>query len=122
MKHLVLWLAGAVVVGAWALFLFGYISVWLALIGTFSGAFLAAWNLDRTGRGAAALRRIDQHRPEFFGRSSAGGWEVPTAYIDHPDGGGAPPGVAQYDEEGLKRDLETGDVDSGRSRGHDPAP
>lgn len=34
---------------------------------------------------------IDRNRPSFHGESKT--WTIPTPYIDHPDGGGTPPGV-----------------------------
>lgn len=35
--------------------------------------------------------QFDRNRGDFHGEEST--WSTPTPYIDHPDGGGTPPGV-----------------------------
>jgi hypothetical protein len=122
MREPVLWLALLIIVGAWVLFLLGVVVIWIALIATIGGGLLLGWNLDRTGRGARALRHVDQNRPDFYGESGAGSWAVPTAYIDHRSGTGPPPGVEPYDEERVARDIGERGVSSGPSRDSDEAP
>ncbi|MEO8510841.1 MAG: hypothetical protein ABI534_06315 [Chloroflexota bacterium] len=53
----------------------------------------AAWRFDRARNAAGGLPYKGSNRPDFYGQSSDASWDVPTAYIDHPDGGGTPPGV-----------------------------
>jgi len=122
MRDPVVWLALLIIVGTWGLFLFGVIDIWITLPASFGSALLLAWNLDRTGRGAAALERLDQNRPDFYGQSGGEGWSVPTAYIDHPTGTGPPPGVEQYDEAAVERLLTDRGESSTTQRDSDPAP
>ena len=79
------------------------LSLALALVAILIILGVAAWRLDRAhGAGAGAPYR-DENRPDFYGRSSASSWEVPTAYIDHPSGAGEPPGVDRGDERPPRR-------------------
>jgi hypothetical protein len=79
------------------------LSLPLALVAILVILGVAAWRLDRArGAGAVAPYR-DENRPDFYGRSSASSWEVPTAYIDHPSGAGEPPGVDRRDERPPRR-------------------
>lgn len=41
---------------------------------------------------------FDPNRPNLYGHSSGQNWQPPTPYIDHPEGGGAPPGVDRGDD------------------------
>lgn len=96
------WIIVLVVVGAWALTALGYLSIWVALLATLGVALLGAWNLDRVpGRGRRAVR--DENRPELFVPMANQTWQVPTSYIDHKTGSGAPPGVEAYDEDHVDR-------------------
>lgn len=71
----------------------------LAGFGLIVVALLAAVGIgDRVDRGRqrgrhAAAEHFDEHRGQLFGHSSEASWDTPQAYIDHPDGGGVPPGV-----------------------------
>ncbi len=47
--------------------------------------------------------KMPRWRGDFHGRSSQHRWEVPTAYIDQPTGGGPPPGVQRGDERPPRR-------------------
>ena len=75
----------------------------VAGLGILAVLLLAAWRFDSArGPGAPAPYK-DANRPDFYGRSGTSHWEVPTAYIDHPDGGGEPPGVDRGDEPAARR-------------------
>lgn len=76
--------AMAAVYAGWLPFLWALGIVLLVLL-------FAAWRLDRSRGARTAVR--DPNRPDFYGQSSDSSWDVPTPYIDHPDGGGTPPGV-----------------------------
>lgn len=56
---------------------------------------LAGWWFDRTRRreGRAPYEDRRPYRADFHGESSEFGHMPPTPYIDHPTGGGPPPGV-----------------------------
>ena len=56
----------------------------------------AAWRFDRTRSGAGGMPYRGSNRPDFYGESSDGAWDVPTPSIDHPAGGGTPPGVDRH--------------------------
>lgn len=72
------------------------ISILLALVGILVVVGFAAWRFD-LGRGtSASIGAMDANRPTFHGDAST--WQVPTPYIDHPTGGGEPPGVDRGDE------------------------
>ncbi len=70
----------------------------LAGLGILVMLLVAGWRFDRARRPGAPAPYRDANRPDFYGRSSTSHWEVPTPYIDHPDGGGEPPGVDRGDE------------------------
>jgi Short repeat of unknown function (DUF308) len=74
----------------------GVVAMVLALVGL---AAFGEWRDKPRQRGihnpAAAF---DPNKPNLYGRSSESHWEPPTPYIDHPDGGGAPPGVDRGDD------------------------
>ena len=53
----------------------------------------AAWRFDRARSASGGAPYRGSNRPDFYGQSSDASWDVPTPYIDHPDGGGTPPGV-----------------------------
>ena len=71
----------------------------IAIIVTLAAAFIGAWNFDRRG-----VRRLGGHydvnKANFFAPMNNQTWQIPTAYIDHPSGGGPPPGE-QLDREDL---------------------
>lgn len=75
----------------------------VALGGILAVLLAAGWRLDRSRGAGAPAPFKDANRPDFYGRSSERNWEVPTAYIDHPDGGGEPPGVDRGDEPAARR-------------------
>ena len=56
---------------------------------------LAGWLFDRARRREGRAPYVDRrpYRADFHGESSEFGHMPPTPYIDHPTGGGAPPGV-----------------------------
>lgn len=54
---------------------------------------IAAWRFDRARSASGGMPYRGSNRPDFYGGSSEASWDVPTPYIDHPDGGGTPPGV-----------------------------
>jgi hypothetical protein len=66
---------------------------------------LAAWWFDRTRRREGRDEYVDRrpYRPDFHGESSEIGHMPPTPYIDHPTGGGPPPGVERGDERPPRR-------------------
>jgi hypothetical protein len=55
----------------------------------------AGWWFDRTRRREGRAPYVDRrpYRPDFHGESTEFGHMPPTPYIDHPTGGGPPPGV-----------------------------
>ena len=61
----------------------------------FAIALLAAIWFDRSRRREGRAAYVDRrpYRPDFHGESSEVGHMPPTPYIDHPTGGGPPPGV-----------------------------
>jgi len=79
------------------------VPILVALVGILAVILYAAWRLDRARSTGARAPYLDANRPDFYGRASESRWEVPTAYIDHPDGGGAPPGVDRGDDPGPGR-------------------
>jgi len=79
------------------------ISLPLALVAIVVVIGVAAWRLDRSRSAGPTAPYLDEHRPDFYGRSSASTWEVPTAYIDHRTGAGEPPGVNRGDEPAERR-------------------
>jgi hypothetical protein len=106
------WLVFGVTVGVWALGFFGYVSLVVAVVVTLFAAFFGAWYLDRTRRNKTVYV-TDPNRPEFYAPLENVTWQVPTSYIDHRTGGGAPPGVERYDEQGVEKML--GDRDTGEA-------
>lgn len=64
---------------------------------------IIAWWFDRGRAPGAPTPYLDANRPDFYGRSGDSSWEVPTPYIDHPTGGGEPPGVDRGDEPAPRR-------------------
>ena len=86
----------AVLASAVALLALGAIS-WLGallviLVGLMA-AVVVGERLDRSrqhGRHDPAAH-FDRNRGDFHGEQAS--WTTPTPYIDHPDGGGTPPGV-----------------------------
>jgi len=116
----VVWVAVLIVVASWVLVAARVLEWWVPFVVTSAAIVLGAWWLDRTGRGTRASARLDPNRPDFYGPMASGGWEVPTSYIDHPTGGGPPPGVEPYDEAALD---DMNDGEGSRLRGsEDPAP
>ena len=81
------------VVAAILLAVLKVISLLVALVVILVAIGFAAWRLDRSRSAGARAPYLDEHRPDFYGRSSASSWEVPTPYIDHRTGAGEPPGV-----------------------------
>ena len=69
----------AAVVAAILLVVVKVISFPLALLGILVVIGFAAWRLDRSRSAGARAPYLDEHRPDFFGRSSASSWEVPTS-------------------------------------------
>jgi hypothetical protein len=61
---------------------------------------LAGWWFDHSRRreGRTAYEDRRPYRPDYHGESTEFGHAPPTPYIDHPDGGGPPPGVERPDE------------------------
>lgn len=112
----------AIVFGVWVLAGYGVISIWWTIIITLGAALLGAWQLDRTGRGRRALSHMDENKPHFYAPRENVTWQVPTAYIDHPTGGGPPPGTESYDPDYVGS-LVGEDETLGRDRDdQDPAP
>lgn len=70
----------------------------IALVAILVALLYAAWRLDRARGIGASPPYLDANRPDFYGGSGESSWEVPTAYIDHPTGGGPPPGVERGGE------------------------
>lgn len=91
------------VIGVIALVVLKVISLPLAMAAILVTIGFAAWRLDRSRSAGARTPYIDENRPDFYGRSSASSWEVPTAYIDHRTGAGEPPGVNRGDEPAERR-------------------
>lgn len=77
------------------------ISIVVALVGILVVMGFAAWRFDRTRGASAAPPFKDVNRPDFHGDALT--WQVPTPYIDHPSGGGEPPGVDRGDEPAPRR-------------------
>lgn len=77
------------------------ISIVVALVGILVVIGFAAWRFDQLRGASAAPPVIDVNRPNFHGDAST--WQVPTPYIDHPTGGGEPPGVDRGDEPAPRR-------------------
>ena len=122
MRQPAIWLMVAIVLGSWLLFFGGYIGIVVTLIASVAGVLIPAWYLDRVGAGRKAASRIDSNAPNFYAPMGNATWQVPTSYIDHPRGGGAPPGVEQSDDEGVARDLEDDRVAPRGSQSDDEAP
>ncbi len=61
---------------------------------------LAGWWFDHSRRREGRAPYVDRrpYRPDYHGESTEFGHSPPTPYIDHPDGGGPPPGVERDDE------------------------
>ena len=61
---------------------------------------LAGWWFDHSRRreGRTPFEDRRPYRPDYHGESTEFGHAPPTPYIDHPDGGGPPPGVDRKDE------------------------
>lgn len=91
------------VVGLIILAVLKIVPLLVALIGILLVVLFAGWRLDRARGAGARAPYLDENRPDFYGRSSSSHWEVPTAYIDHPSGGGEPPGVDRGDEPAPRR-------------------
>lgn len=91
------------VVAMIALVVLKVISLPLAMAAILLVVGFAAWRLDRSRSAGAPTGYLDENRPDFYGRSSASSWEVPTAYIDHRTGTGEPPGVNRGDEPAERR-------------------
>ena len=91
------------VVAAILLVVLKVISLLVALVAILVTIGFAAWRLDRSRSAGARAPYRDENRPDFYGRSSASSWEVPTAYIDHRTGAGEPPGVNRGDEPAERR-------------------
>lgn len=72
------------------------ISLPIALVGILLVLLIAGWRFDRGRRAGAPPPYKDANRPDFHGHPSL--WQTPTPNIDHPDGGGEPPGVDRGDE------------------------
>ena len=118
--RLVFWAVLIVVVGTWLAAAFGLLGVGLfplviAVIVTLVASLVGAWNLDR-GRRIQTGRYYDENKPNFYGPVQNRTWQVPTSYIDHRSGGGAPPGVDRNDR--AHEDVE-GDREGRRPRGSD---
>lgn len=77
------------------------ISIVVALVGILVVVGFAAWRFDRLRGASGAPSVIDANRADFHGDAST--WQVPTPYIDHPSGGGEPPGVDRGDEPAPRR-------------------
>ncbi len=90
------------VFGSLVLLSLGVLPWWAAIVLMFVALLLASWNLDRQRRPGARSPVLDPNSANFYAPMD-GGWEVPTAYIDHPTGGGPPPGVEQYDSRAADR-------------------
>ncbi len=69
----------------------GLVLIVLALL----ASVMLGERLDRTRQRSHhdAAEHFDVNRGELYGRSSESSWDTPQPYIDHPDGGGTPPGV-----------------------------
>ena len=61
---------------------------------------LAGWWFDRSRAREGRAPYVDRrpYRPDFHGESTEFGHDPPTKYIDHPSGGGPPPGVDRGDD------------------------
>ena len=99
----VIWGMLAVVVGVWvaaALGLFGYglMTLIIPTVVMLIAALVGAWQLDRGKRPIQADKYFDVNRANLDAPMTNQRWQVPTAYIDHPTGGGPPPGTELYDE------------------------
>jgi hypothetical protein len=98
-----IWLILGVVVVLFVLVVFRVLTLLVGLVAIIVALMALAafgeWRDRPRQRGihnpAAAF---DPNKPNEYGRSSDHQWEPPTAYIDHPDGGGAPPGVDTGDD------------------------
>ncbi len=112
------WIILGVVAISIALFLLQLVPYWVTLIAIFAVALFAAWWLDRGRSAGAAPPFRDENRPELYAPMANATWQVPTSYIDHPSGGGPPPGVEQYDQHGVEELI--GERTSPRN--DDPAP
>lgn len=84
------WLILGVILGGLLLTMLDVISIWVALGAMAVVTVFAAWWLDRTRPGLVAPFR-DANRADLHAQN-------PTAYIDHPTGGGPPPGVERHGE------------------------
>ncbi|MEX0710109.1 MAG: hypothetical protein WD116_02780 [Chloroflexota bacterium] len=91
------------VVGLIILAVLKIVPLFIALAGILAVVLFAAWRLDRARGLGARGPYLDENRPNFYGRSSSQHWEVPTPYIDHPSGGGEPPGVDRGDDPAPRR-------------------
>lgn len=91
------WLILGVIVGGLLLSLLGVVPFWVTFVAILGVTFFAAWWLDRTRPGLVAPFR-DGNRADLYGPMVNQTGQVPTAYIDHPTGGGPPPGVERHGE------------------------
>ena len=66
---------------------------------------LAGWWFDHSRRREGRAPYVDRgpYRPDYHGESTEFSHMPPTPYIDHPDGGGPPPGVDRGDERPPRR-------------------
>jgi hypothetical protein len=106
----VVWLILGVVIGGLVLGMLGVIPFWVALIAILAVTFFAAWWLDRTRPGRTAPFR-DANRPDLYAPMMNRTGQVPTAYIDHPTGGGPPPGVERHGESSRRWPPRSGPSD-----------
>jgi len=73
-----------------------------------AGLIALTWVAERLDRPRQRGRhdpgsKMPRWKGDFHGQSSDHTWEVPTAYIDHPTGGGPPPGADRRDERPPRR-------------------
>jgi putative Mn2+ efflux pump MntP len=59
------------------------------------GSVMIGERLDRSRQRSHhdAAAHFDVNRGELVGHASERSWDTPQPYIDHPDGGGTPPGM-----------------------------
>ena len=106
------WLVLGTFAGVWVLAFFNVVSVVVAVAVTLADALVGAVFLDLTTRGSGNAVR-DRNAANFFAPVNNQTWTVPTSYIDHPTGGGPPPGE-DYDREDIE--AMAGDRPAGANR------
>jgi hypothetical protein len=123
--RVVTWTLLIVVIGVWVAAAFGgfgrgFMTLIVPVVVTLIAAFLGAWQLDRRNRHINVSSHFDENRGTFdVPMNNNQRWQIPTAYIDHKTGSGAPPGVEPYDVGAVDAAM---DENHTRPASEDPAP